>query len=81
MPHDKGNLTVRLPLETQKKLDHIASNLARSRNWVVNEASENYVDVYEWQEKKIRERLKKAEKGGTFHTGDRADKIVDSFKP
>jgi len=38
-------------------------------------------DVYEWQEKRIKERLKKADKGGKFFSGDQVDKIVNSFKP
>ena len=67
--------------ETQKKLDDVAANFDRSRNWIINEAVEKYLDVYEWQEKRIKERLKKAEKGGKFLSGDQVDKIVDSFKP
>ena len=81
MTQNKGNVTVRMPRETQKKLEHIASGLSRSRNWLINEAIENYLDVYEWQEKKIRERLEKAEKGGKFFTGDQINKIIESFKP
>ncbi len=81
MPQNTGNVTVRMPLETQKKLDHIATGLDRSRNWLINDAIEHYLDVYEWQEKRIRERLKKSESGGKFLTGDQVDKIVESFKP
>jgi len=81
MPQPKGNVTVRLPLDTQKKLDHIAESFTRSRNWVITEAIENYLDVYEWQEKKIHERLKKAEKGGTFRSGNSVNEAIESFKP
>ena len=80
MTQKAGNVTVRMPSKTQKKLDHIAATFDRSRNWLINEAIENYLDVYEWQEKKIRERLKKAEKGGKFYSGNEVDEIVDSFK-
>lgn len=75
------NLTIRIPVKSQKKLDRIASDLDRSRNWLINKAVENYLDVYEWQEKRTRERLKKAEKGGKFLAGSCVDKIVESFKP
>ncbi|MDH5458513.1 MAG: ribbon-helix-helix domain-containing protein [Nitrospinota bacterium] len=81
MTESSGNVTVRLDGETRKKLDHIAADLDRSRNWLINEAIENYLDVYEWQEKQIRERLKKAEKKGKFRTAKQVSKIVDSFKP
>ncbi|UCE64776.1 MAG: ribbon-helix-helix protein, CopG family, partial [Nitrospirota bacterium] len=46
MPQDTGNVTVRMPLKTQKKLDQIASGIDRSRNWLINEAIEQYLDVY-----------------------------------
>ena len=81
MTESSGNVTVRLQGETRKKLDHIATDLDRSRNWLINEAIENYLDVYEWQEKKIRERLNKAEKKGKFRTAKQVCKVVDSFKP
>ncbi len=81
MAHNSGNITVRISSEAQKKLDDIAAGFDRSRNWLINEAIENYLDVYEWQEKRIKERLKKAEKGGKFLNSDQVDKIVESFKP
>ncbi|KMP12108.1 hypothetical protein UZ36_02105 [Candidatus Nitromaritima sp. SCGC AAA799-C22] len=70
-----------MPEETRKKLEHIATGMNRSRNWLINEAIGNYLDVYDWQEKRIRGRLKKAEKGGKFYTGDQVNEVVDSFKP
>jgi hypothetical protein len=42
---------------------------------------QSYLDIYEWQEKRVTERLKKAEKGGKFLNSDQVDKIVESFKP
>ncbi len=81
MTESSGNVTVRLAGETRKKLDHIAAGLDRSRNWLINEAIENYLEVYEWQEKQIRERLKKAEKKGKFRTAKQVSKVIDSFKP
>jgi len=43
-------------------------------------SSKEHSEVYEWQKKKIRERLKKSEKGGKFLTSDQVNKIVESFK-
>jgi len=81
MTQSSGNVTVRLPGETRKKLDHIAADLDRSRNWLITQAIENYLEVYEWQEQKIRERLKKAESKGKFRTAKQVSRMVDSFKP
>ncbi len=80
MSQDTGNVTVRMPLKTQKKLDQIASGIDRSRNWLINEAIEQYLDVYEWQERRIRDRLKKAEKGGNFFQKSQVNDVVESFK-
>lgn len=81
MAQSSGNVTVRISSDIQKKLDQIAAGFDRSRNWLINEAIENYLNIYEWQEKRIEERIKKAEKGGKFLSGDQVDKIVESFKP
>ena len=81
MGQDTGNVTVRMPVKTQKKLDQIAVGLERSRNWLINQAIENYLEVYDWQERRIRERLKKAGKGGKFYTSAQVNDVIESFKP
>lgn len=81
MDQDTGNVTVRMPVKTQKKLEQIAAGVDRSRNWLINQAIENYLEVYDWQEKRIRERLKKAEKGGKFYSSKQVSDVIDSFKP
>jgi len=42
MAQNTGNVTVRISVETQKKLDRIAAGIDRSRNWLINEALEHY---------------------------------------
>jgi predicted transcriptional regulator len=64
------NVTVRMPSEVTEKLERIAERLDRSRNWVINEAIERYLDVYDWQMARIAERLDQAEHGGTFAPHD-----------
>lgn len=81
MGQNSGNVTVRVSSDIQQKLDHIAASFDRSRNWLINEAIENYLEIYDWQEKRIEERLKKAEKGGKFLSSGQVDEIVESFKP
>ncbi len=80
-PRTTENITVRMPPEQQEKLTAIAAELDRSRNWVINQAIENYLDVYAWQSAKIRERLKEAHKGGKFVSGSEISKLVESFRP
>ncbi len=80
MSKETGNITVRMPLKTQKKLEKIASEVERSRNWLINEAIDQYLDVYNWQEQRIRERLKKAEKDGKFRSTRQVSDVIESFK-
>ena len=81
MPEDTGNVTVRMPVKTQKKLEHIAAGFERSRNWLINEVIENYLDVYEWQGQRIRQRLKRADKGGKFYTRSQIGELIETFNP
>ena len=66
MPHATENVTVRMRPEVSQKLEKIAAHLDRSRNWLINQAIEHYLDLHDWQTARIRERLKEAERGGEF---------------
>ncbi len=66
MPQPTENVTVRMRPEVQRQVDKIAANLDRSRNWLINQAIAQYLEVYDWQTARIRERLQQAERGGTF---------------
>jgi predicted transcriptional regulator len=57
------SLHVRIPQEIREELDRIATTMDRSRNWVVTEAIEQYLEVQRWQIDLIRERLAEAESG------------------
>lgn len=75
------NVTVRMPPEVTEKLERIAERLDRSRNWVINEAIERYLDVYDWQTTRIAERLDQAEHGGTFTPHDQVmDRLEAKIK-
>jgi predicted transcriptional regulator len=63
MPETTENLSVRVSQETRKQLDELAATLDRSRNWVINAAIEQYLDVQNWQVELIRARLAEAESG------------------
>jgi len=81
MTSETGRMSVSVTPEKQKKLDAIASNLDRSRNWLVNQAIDHYLEIYDWQTKKIQERLDIAtNKDAQFHTSEEVDAVIDKFK-
>ncbi len=81
MASETGRMSVSVPLEKQEKLDAIASSLDRSRNWLVNQAIDHYLEIYEWQAKKIQERLEIASAENTqFHSSDDVDATINQFK-
>lgn len=78
MPQTTENVTVRMQPDTHKKLDKIAASLDRSRNWLINQAVEQYLELYDWQTEQIRERLDTAEKGGKFISHDEAMSRIEA---
>jgi predicted transcriptional regulator len=77
MPQTTENVTVRMQPDTHKKLDKIAASLDRSRSWLINQAVEQYLELYDWQTEQIRDRLHKAENGGKFMSHDEAMKRIE----
>lgn len=49
-----GRMSVSVTPEKQEKLDAIANSLDRSRNWLVNQAIDYYIEIYDWQTKKFK---------------------------
>jgi len=54
MVSETGRMSVSVTPEKQEKLDAIANSLDRSRNWLVNHASDYYLEIYDWQTKKFK---------------------------
>jgi predicted transcriptional regulator len=63
----KRTVTFRIDEKKRKTLDAIAANMVRDRSYVLNEAIDNYLDVYEWQVAHIKEGVRAA-KAGEFAT-------------
>jgi predicted transcriptional regulator len=78
MPQTTENVTVRMPPTTQKKLGKIAASLDRSRNWLINQAVAHYLELYDWQTERIRQRLHDAENGGDFIAHDDAMRRIEA---
>ncbi len=57
------SLHIRVPQEIRQELDQLAAITDRSRNKLVAEALEQYLEVQRWQIEIIRERLAEAERG------------------
>ena len=83
MSSETGNMTVRVAAEKQKQLEAIAARLDRSRNWLVNEAIDHYLNVYEWQTEQIETALDEAKTASPdkFLTGEDMDKRFSRFIP
>jgi len=56
-------ITVRTAKETVSEIDALAASMARSRNFVVNEALQQYLDTNAWQLDRIKEGLAAARDG------------------
>jgi len=60
MASSTGRMSISVSPEKQAKLDAIAASADRSRSYVVNEAIDHYLDLYDWQIRRIEERLERA---------------------
>jgi predicted transcriptional regulator len=49
------NVSIRTEEETLQALDKIAESLDRNRNWIINEAIKNYLELHEWQIEQVRQ--------------------------
>ena len=63
MPPRNETFSVRIPPELRQELDQLATITERSRNKLVAEAVEQYLEVQRWQIETVRQRLAEAESG------------------
>ena len=56
-------MTVRASKQTVEQLDALAETMDRSRNYLVNQAIEQYLETNAWQVAKIKEGLEDARAG------------------
>jgi len=55
--------TVRAEANIVHQLDHIAGSLDRSRNYLVNQAIQEYLEAHAWQIEKITQGIEAADRG------------------
>lgn len=66
--------TIRLDDEMLAKLDALAADTDRSRNWIAVKAIESYVELNAWQINRIKEGIAQADRG-EFATEEELDAI------
>jgi len=58
--------TVLTEADIVQRLDNLATRLDRSRNYLVNQAIKEYLDLHAWQIEKIQEGIEAADRGQTI---------------
>lgn len=71
--------TVRSDSTKVRKLDQLANQLERSRNYLVNQAIEQYLDINTWQIRQIKQGIKAADEG-RFVGDIEMQRIFDKYK-
>jgi len=74
----EGVFTVRIDAGKQQKLDAIAKQLDRSRNYVVSKAIDDFLDLYAWQVEEIKQGLAEAE-ANKFASDDVVDAVFKRY--
>jgi predicted transcriptional regulator len=59
-------VSVRMDESTVARLDGIADSLGRDRDWVINKAVRNFLELHEWQLAHIQKGIADSDAGRTF---------------
>jgi len=76
---DTEAFTIRSDSKKVKQLDKLASQMDRSRNYLVNQAIDQYLELLAWQDERIKEGIKAAG-AGRFASDAEMDAIFDKYK-
>jgi predicted transcriptional regulator len=71
--------TIRIDTEKQNKLDEIAKRNDRSRNYIINQAIDNYLELQEYHEKRIKLAIKQAD-AGKFASAEDVLRLTNKYK-
>lgn len=63
MPRTTATMTVQLPAEVKERLEELARTTSQPESVLAAEAISSYVDLREWQVRKIQQGLREAEAG------------------
>lgn len=71
--------TIRLDDEMLAKLDALAADTDRSRNWIATKAIQDYVELNAWQIQRIKEGVAEADRG-EFATDEEVAAVFNKYK-
>ncbi len=75
----KEAFTVRSDSKKLKQLDKLASKMDRSRNYLVNQAIDQLLEVHAWQIERTREGIKAADEG-RFASDNEMNRIFNKYE-
>lgn len=70
--------TLRTDRDMLGRLDEVAKNMGKSRNWAINKAIEAFVDYNEWYISKVNEGIQSANEGN-FATQEEIDSVFSTY--
>ncbi len=71
--------SVRSDKEKVRKLDKLAAQQDRSRNYIVNQAIDQLLELHAWQDERVKEGIKAADEG-RFVSDAKMEKIFNKYK-
>jgi len=71
--------SVRTDKKTVKQLDRLAKQLDRSRNYIVNQAIEQLLELHSWQDDQVKQGIRAADTG-EFASDDEIDRILGKYR-
>lgn len=71
--------SVRADSKKVKQLDRLAKQQDRSRNYLVNQAIDQLLELHAWQEERIKEGIKSADKG-RFAADAEMERIFNKYE-
>lgn len=76
----EGIFTVRIDPEKQQQIDQLARQLDRSRNYIVGQAIEEFLEAHAWQVEKIKAGLAAANRG-EFASEAEMEQVFSRYRP
>lgn len=70
--------TIRTDEDTLARLDTVAKQMGRSRNWAINKAIEDFIEYNEWYVAKVQEGIAAAE-AGNFASQEEIESVFASY--
>jgi len=70
--------SVRTDAEKVEQLDKLAKQMDRSRNYIVNQAIDQLLELHAWQDERVKEGIRAADQG-KFASDAQMERIFDKY--